>query len=333
MTTRLSKFAVVLTIGILLPSIGCKESTFKLKREKGGKNTSIGSAAEKILEESLHDLDAIIRVQAIEAVANSSQKQFLPTVAEMITDDYVPVRFGAAITLGDMKYSPARKNFEKLTRAPDENTRIAACYAMYKMGSKQYLSPLSQAAKSTDQSVRANAVMLLGKTGNKTVLDVLYTAKNSDISEPFVRYQAAEAIARLGDKKIIDKLWTMLISKFVENKIIGIKALGALGTAQAKEILLTKLDDDILEVRLVTAEQLGMLGDNSGIPVVQSVFDQKLTNGLDREGYERIMVFTAFAIGRIGTEDVTRYLPKLIEDESKVVRLAAAQAVLQTTKR
>ena len=118
--------------------------------------------------------------------------------------------------------------------------------------------------RSSDQTVRANAVMLLGKAADKSVLELLYWAKNDDGSEPKVRYQAAEAIARLGDETIMPKLWTLLVSKFVENKIIGIRAMAALGTVDAKEALITKLDDDILEVRLTAAEQLGVLGDNWG---------------------------------------------------------------------
>jgi HEAT repeat protein len=67
--------------------------------------------------------------------------------------------------------------------------------------------------------------------------------------------------------------------------------------------------------------------------VVLSVFEQDLAEGLDEQGRERVLVLTAFAIGRIGTEKLTDYLPKLIEDKSQQVRLATAQAVLQITKK
>jgi HEAT repeat protein len=42
---------------------------------------------------------------------------------------------------------------------------------------------------------------------------------------------------------------------------------------------------------------------------------------------------TALAIGQIGTPNLTRYLPDLMENESKFVRLAAAKAVFQTSTR
>ncbi len=318
-------FAALLCIFI---AAGCKEEltiTGPLGKPKPAK---LKGEAEQILRDALTDTDPQIRAKAVEVVALVKQKRMMPQVQKLLVDEYVPVRFAAAVAVGDMEYYLARDTLKRLLKVPDENTKLGAAYALYKLGYKQYLEPIRKAVLSDDQTVRANAVVLLGKSGEPDVLKLLYWAKDDDYSEPKVRYQAAEAIARLGDEKIIPKLWTMLISKFVDNKIIGIRAMGALGTREAKEVLLTKLDDDILEVRLAAAEQLGMLGDISGQDIVISVFEEDLTQGLERDGYERVIVLTALAIGRIDTPAVSKYLPKLIEDESKLVRLAAAQAAL-----
>ena len=48
---------------------------------------------------------------------------------------------------------------------------------------------------------------------------------------------------------------------------------------------------------------------------------------------ERVNVFTALAIGRIGTRRLTRFLPRFLTDPSPVVRLAAAKAVFQLASR
>jgi HEAT repeat protein len=285
----------------------------------------------RIIENALNNPDPAIRANAIEVVAATGQKQLIPRVQKLLGDDYVPVRFAAALAVGDTEYYLAKGAVLRLTEVADDNTKIAASYAMYKLGYKQYLDPIRRAVTSSDQTVRANAVVLLGKAGDPGVLELLYWAKDDDNSEPKVRYQAAEAIAKLGDERIVPKLWTLLVSKFVENKIIGIRAMGALGTVQAKEALITKLDDDIVEVRLAAAAQLAALGDVSGEQVVLSVFEEHLTAGLDQSGQERIMVLTALAIGRLGTPKVTGYLPKLIESDSPLVRLAAAQAVFEAT--
>jgi len=50
---------------------------------------------------------------------------------------------------------------------------------------------------------------------------------------------------------------------------------------------------------------------------------------MDSEERERANVLAAMAIGQIGTAPVTRFLPQLMRDDSKFVRIAAARAVLQ----
>ena len=121
----------------------------------------------------------------------------------------------------------------------------------------------------------------------------------------------------------------MLISAYADDRVIGIRAMGTLGTAEAKDALITMLDDDILEVRLAAAGQLGALKDTSGESKVLDVFTKNLTAGLNKEDLERVNVLTALAIGRIGTPPLTKFLPRFLKDKSKFVRIAAAKAVFQ----
>jgi HEAT repeat protein len=125
----------------------------------------------------------------------------------------------------------------------------------------------------------------------------------------------------------------MLISAYADDRVVGIRAMGALGTEQAKNALITMLDDGVLEVRLAAAEQLGKLQDPIGEPEVLQVFTKNLTAGLDKESLERVNVLTALAIGQIGTKPLTKYLPQLLKDESGFVRIAAAKAVFQYAMR
>jgi HEAT repeat protein len=324
---------VVIVAVFLVFFPGCKSSLERVRLPGGTNLERLQPQAVRIIEQALDSTSPIVRTNAIETVAATRQMQLMPKVQRFLGDDYVPVRFAAALAIGDTEYYLAKNIVQRLTQVADENTKIAAAYALYKLGYKQYLEPLRQAVKSSDQTVRANAVLLMGKTGDQSVLKLLYWAKDDDSSEPKVRYQAAESIAELGDEEILPKLRTMLLSKFVENKMIGVRAMGALGTAKAGDIMFTKLDDDIIEVRLAAAKQLAMLGDDSGEQVVLSVFEQHLTAGLDETGRERIMVLTALAIGRLGTPKTIHYLPQLIKDDSVLVRLAAARAVIQAAER
>jgi len=75
--------------------------------------------------------------------------------------------------------------------------------------------------------------------------------------------------------------------------------------------------------------QLGKLGEPIGEPNVLQVLEKSPVTGMDTQG----RVFAALAIGEIGTEPLTKYLPQLLQDPSKPVRLAAAKAILRHATR
>ena len=288
--------------------------------------------AVRVISEALRDDSPLIRPKAIEVIAETKQMLFVPKVIRLLNDEYVEVRFLAAVAVGDLKYSLAEKEVRRLLEDEDRNVRIAAAYALNKLGYSEDFDTLRRAIASEDQTVRANAAFLLGKSGDKSVLKFLWWTMGREDSGAKARFNAAEAIAMLGDERIYEeKLWAMLISAYADDRVTGIRAMGGLGTVEAKNALITMLDDDVVEVRLAAAEQLGKLGDRSGEPEVLDIFTKNLTAGLDRADRERIYVRGALAIGQIGTKSLTRFLPFLLEHESKFVRIAAAKAVFRCT--
>jgi HEAT repeat protein len=289
--------------------------------------------ATRIIQEALADDDPRVRVNAVEVVAETQRVMLMPKVRWLLRDEFVPVVFAAALAVGDLEYSLAEKEVAELLKDENENVRIAAVYAMNKLGAFEGFEFFRKAIVSNDQTVRANAALLLGKSGDRSALKFLYWALRHKDSDDKVRFQSAEAIAMLGDERIYPKLWAMLISAYADDRVLGARAMGALGTIKAQNALITMLSDDVLEVRLAAAEQLGMLGDNTGEPTVLDVFRKNLTSDLGKEDLERVNVLTALAIGRIGTASVTQFLPRLLQNESKFVRIAAAKAVFQGTMR
>jgi len=268
----------------------------------------IGEAV-RIVEAALADADPQIRVNAIEVVAATRRVELMPKVRRLLRDEFVPVRFAAALAV-----------------------RIAAAYALVRLGHLDSFGLIRKAIISKDQVVRANAALILGKSGDARQLKLLNWALSDRDSSDKVRFQVAEAMAMLGDEQVYPKLWAMLISAYADDRVMGIKAMGALGTELAKNALITMLDDKVLEVRLVAAGQLGALGSSLGESEVLDVFRRNLTAGMDADGLERVHVFTALAVGQIRTAAVTEFLPKLLKNQSKRVRIAVAKAVLQCAK-
>jgi HEAT repeat protein len=288
--------------------------------------------ANRIVREGLADPEPVIRVNAIEVVARTRQTTLIPKVQRLLKDNFVPVRFAATLAIGDLQYSLGKDTLRQLLQDNNENVRIAALYALARLGSTESLQELRKALTSTDQTVRANAALLLGKTGDTSDLtrQALWWTLRRPESGDMVRFQTAESLARLGDERIYPKLWTMLISKYADDRVMGIKAMGELKTPQAKDALVTMLDDNVVEVRLAAAEQLGALNDPVGEQVVLDVFKKNLDAGLDPQSFERLNIRIVMAIGQIGTPALKKYLPRFLKDDSKTVRIAAAMAVLQT---
>ena len=330
---RLLLFILIVT-GIFTSS-GCIEDQFSVGTS--GENNGLDvygmrPQAVTILRQALKDNSDLIRIHAIEVVATTGRKELMPIVTTLLRSYSIGVRFSAAVAIGDMRYSPGEYAVSRLLNDKDENAKIAAAYALTKLGREDYSSLIRNAINSNDQTVRANSALLLGKMGDPKDLESLYLILQDLEASDKVKIQAIEAIAMLGDERIYQKkLWALLISKYADDRVMGIKAMGALGTEDARNAIMTMLDDDVLEIRLCAAEQLGKLGDRAGETEVLEYFTKKSLSK-DRASIVQANMLGAMAIGQIGGNSLTKFLPGLMKDRSKVVRLRAAQAVLLLAK-
>ena len=329
-----SVFHILVCAYFIALAFGCNGSLRKQSEDFDTTNMNTPQAqAVQIIWNGLEDNNPLIKVNAIEVVASTGQIKFMPKVQRLLKDEFVPVRFAAALAVGDLQYPPAKSSVSQLLKDKDINVIIAAAYAMGKLGDTEYYEVIRKAINSNDQTVRANAAFLLGKTGDTSSLKLLKWAQEDKDSSDKVRFQALEARARLGDGDVLQRLWAIVYSAYADDRIMGVRAMGTLGTSKAKDILITKLDDDVLEVRLAAAEQLGMLRDPIGETQVVDVFEKKLAAGFDRQANERANVLAALAIGQICTPNLIKFLPQLLKSESKLVHIAAAKAVFQCAMR
>lgn len=320
-------FNVIFCILIVFVS-GCNENKTAIdisSKKNLGDIARLKKQAIEIVYESLINEDNEIRINAIEVVSTTVSMKFMPMVRSLLKVKSVGVRFAAAVAIGDMDYGEGTSEIKRFLEDKDENVRISGAYALTKMGYRNLSVFLRDAIKSKDQNVRANAVLLLGKLGDKKNLKPLYRVMKSPDSNDQVRIQAVEAIARLGDEKIYKKLWTLLISKYADDRVMGIRAMGALNTKESRSSIVKMLYDDILEVRLCAAEQLGRLGDNTGEEEILHYFS-KLSPDINEISVASGLA--TMAIGRAKSPLLVKYLPKLLNSRSKAVQLIAAQSVL-----
>jgi HEAT repeat protein len=285
-----------------------------------------------IIKNAFAGSQTIEQIYASEIVADIGLRDLTPELRKFLKSDSVPVRFAAAMAIGDMKYMPARPAIEEALNDADQNVSMAAIYAMTRFGfGEKYAKDIYEGLSSKNQTIRANAALILGKLHNPASLTALYWMMGDKDSTQDVRTQAAYSIALIGDEKIYPTLWTLLINSYANYRIMGIEAMGALNDGQARNAVYTMLSDDILDVRLAAAEQLGVMHDSSGKKVVLDYLKNPAPFS-DPIELERRNVRAARAIGSIGTADLAVFLPQLMQDKSPVVRLAAAKSVLQLSK-
>jgi len=286
--------------------------------------------AKIILEQALNGQNAYLRSAAVEITVETGQKDFLPHITRLTTDPIVPVRFNATVALGDMRCFSCEQIVQKLLDDPDMNVQVAAAYSMVKLNHPHHVETLRTAAKSPNQTVRANAALLLGKLGNPGNISLLYEVLQSSDSEDKVRLQAVESLARLGDDRMYrTKLWALLISKYADDRVIGIRGMGALNTVDSRNAIISALKDDLPEVRLVAAEQLARLGDNRGEEIVYNYFIDKNT---DLNKLEMASQTAVMAIGYMNSNRLNGYLPQALNSQSPYIQLMAAQSVLLQVK-
>jgi HEAT repeat protein len=312
---------------------GCSASVADTPGAPPAISEAVWAKANQVITSALADQDPRLRAGAIEVVASTRQLRFAPALRRLTRDPVMPVRFAAILGVGDLQYAIAGPDAKQIFDEPQEdaNVRLAAAYALCRLGSPEYRDVLRKGVSDRNQTLRANAVLLLGKLKDSQALDSLYWALQDKDSDEQVVAQAGESIAQLGDSRIYQRLWGKLISVYADDRIAGVRAMGALGTEQARAAITTMLNDSVVEVRLTAAEQLGRLHDAAGAPKVL----EALANGPSRDSSPQgggvpsaSRVLAALAIGEIGSGPLVKHLPRLLDDKSRFVQVAAAKAVL-----
>lgn len=286
---------------------------------------SLQPLARNTLLKGLNSENAILNTYAIEVAAETNQKDMLPLIIKLAESPAVAVRFAAIVALGDMQVADKKDVIQKALNDPNVNVRIAGAYSLRKLSQKRYVDQIRAATKSNDQTVRANAALLLGKLGDKDNIELLYEVLSAADSTDKVRIQAVESIALLGDEQMYrSKLWALLISKFSDDRVMGIRGMGALNTSEARNAIATMLEDEVQEVRLAAAEQLGRLGDKRGEELIWKYFQQ--SPNLNKNDMANRMA--VMAIGSLGTNRLNSLLPSALSSQSATIQLMAARSVL-----
>jgi hypothetical protein len=263
--------------------------------------------------------DPVLRENALEALRQVLDPVAATIVQKALDDVERVVRFRAALAAGAHKLAEARPKLESMVADDsDQHLRIAAIYALHRLGVTEYSHDLEQTARSPEPAVRADTAFVLGMLGEKSALKILKVlARDSD---PTVRQRAWEGMWRLGDPNYVDELVGLTISKYVDDQMQGLLALAAPRNERVRESVRSGLTSDHVETSLVAARAMGQLGSDEGYGVA-------LAGAKSNDARQRFLA--ALAFGAIGRSDAQGTLRALMKDKDPRVRVVAAAAVLE----
>src|SRR6266850_3856975 len=279
---------------------------------------SLRATARDQINAALASDDPVIRTHGIEAAREALASGARTQILKALQDKEGIVRFAAAMATGELRLDGAKSILIKMVNDPDVNAQIGALFALHRLGDSRYSSGLEDALKSPNPNVRATAAFALGRLGEKSAIGILRLSLKDRAVE--VRLQSAEALWRLGDEEGLKTLVGASLSGHPAHAMVALLALAGPHDTRINEHVRAGLESDYLEVKLVAARALGILGSDEAF-----VLARDTTHSPDvRQRY-----LAALALGAIARPDSQETLAPLLKDADPDVRVAAAAAILE----
>lgn len=297
-----------------------------------------------IIESFARSNDAQQRANAVE-LAGIAPKRLHDVIQAGLLDTNPGVRSVALITAGRNKMAEFREIVRPLSRDPSGMVRAGAIYALHRFGDEPDQTPLAKMLLTDDSPwVNRQAAFVLGEIGNPSSLPLLQSASSQRVAQlppaqqPIFQVQLTEAMVKVGAEEQRAALVAALYptqSDDAEVAMLAVQAIGETGdkSSIAQLLGLAQYRDRQgnpypAELRIAVASSLGRLGMDTGLPIAQEFLTSK---------DEGLRAQAAHALGFIGAgttkgQAALSLIAPMLDDQSELVRLAAAGAVLRCTK-
>jgi HEAT repeat protein len=229
--------------------------------------------------------------------------------------------------IGDPKAIPVIRN---ALADNDSSVRSAAGRAIVKIQSGSSSDKSSSDKSSSDKilslidiltnnkynwETRENAAIHLSKLGKPAVESLVKLLKHND-SE--VRWQAAEALGKIGDKRALESLIPLLNDNNDIVRLHAALAIGKLNDKRAISVLIKNLDGIS---GYVLWDSIDILGDFKDASAVEPLI--KHLNNSDNKARQK----AAIALGKIRDKRAIEPLTKLLKDNNEEIKKAAEESL------
>ena len=295
------------------------------------------------MNQSLRSSDILLSMRAVEAGVDLRLAK-APDICMQATEmNFRELRFAGAMGLLEMPTPAAAGHLQKLLSDQDESVRLAAIAALHKLGRTTSSDELIKALDSENQEVRGNTLLILGRLGDKSVIQPVRMRVQKEPVDG-IRLQAIEALVLLGDKDALPDIQILANSTDWNERMMAVIMMGlARQQHDFTADLLDKLTDPNELVQLQTARSLGLLGRTDGYEVAvkylrPSVWVRRniaAERGISPDDPQididinNMRSLAAKALGDIGLWKAAGHLQSILDDSNPHVALHAAQGALQ----
>ena len=334
---RIAHFTVALLLGVL-PLSGCAGSSDDTSRGEFSQlelptATATAGAREQaasIIEITAESERPIDRANAAHATLHMEPEQAKALLTSLLNDPDPRVQFAATVNAGRLKITDFAERYRAMADGNDKLLRVGGTFALHRIGDQSTSQRLADYAEDTDPMIRENTARVLGLLDEPSAVRILRPMRGDSDGE--VRIAVAEALWRLGDEDGFKQLAGYLVHPDEQVRTVGVSGLAQHNDPRVPRLLMGKLDDVNPYVRLLAADALAKFKDNRGYPLIVEAASAQPTDPAKRDDIivaESRRALAAAALGDLAQGQADAILNRLLNDESTLVRINAAAAVLK----
>jgi len=268
-----------------------------------------------------HDTTPDVRREAARVLGSWEETWIVEALCLALLDPVHDVRIAAATSLSALKDIESGSVLRAWADHEDAFVQAAILRGLRELRYADAFEPALRALEHDDDSVRAEAVVVLGWLKDSRALAPLALAVTGDTNAEIRR----SAVGALGFAQVTDTGTLSALLQALDDPIWQVReeaatTLGKLRAKSARDALIATLDDDYWQVRLRTARALGQIGESAAAFPIAALLSSPISN-LRKEA--------ALALGELREPAALDALRDALNDADPDVRKAVRIALQQ----
>ncbi len=266
------------------------------------------------------------RIRAIRNLSKKISDKVVEALKEKLLDEkeYWGVRYEAAKALGSIGIEKAKKALiEALEKVRNPRIRRGIAEALGNFRDAEAGEALVRILENREEGyyVRAAAAESLGKTKYEKALKILKKVKDDKSHNDVITIGAIRGLAALGT----DEAFKIILEYTKADKptFVRMEAIRAMARfnekREAREIILNACKDEMVRIRSAAIAAIRETLDQRYIPVLHSLIEKELHDGLIRAARETIRKIQRFAEKGVEYKALREEIEKMREEHKRLV--------------